>query len=149
MKKYNETHPRSVIKVITWRVLLTMSHVINTFIITGSLIAGLKVAGLAAIINSFLFWSHERLWNQVNWNRRDNDKLIFEEGQSRSISKIITWRILITASNFFIPFFVTGSLGSAALFVGLATVINMFLFWSHERIWNLLHWGKRVNTCNV
>ena len=149
MKKYNETHPRSVIKVITWRVLLTMSHVINTFIITGSLIAGLTVAGLAALINSFLFWSHERLWNQVNWNRRDNDKLIFEEGQSRSISKIITWRILITASNFFIPFFVTGSLGSAALFVGLATVINMFLFWSHERIWNLLHWGKRVNTCNV
>jgi uncharacterized membrane protein len=143
-KRYDESHWRSIVKVVTWRVLLTASHIINTFIITGSLIAGLKVAGLAAIINSVLFWTHERLWNLASWNRRDHEKLTFSEGQPRTISKIVTWRILITASNFFIPFFVTGSWGSAALFVGLATVVNMTLFWGHERVWNIVRWGKKA-----
>jgi uncharacterized membrane protein len=143
-KKFDEGHLRSIAKVVTWRVLLTISHVVNIFIITGSLIAGLKVAGLAAVINSFLFWAHERVWNIADWNRKNDDKLEFSEGQPRSVSKIITWRILITASNFFIPFFVTGSWGSAAIFVGLATVVNMFLFWGHERVWNRVRWGKKV-----
>jgi uncharacterized membrane protein len=142
MKKYQETQLRSIGKVISWRVLLTTSHIVNTFIITGSIVAGLKVAGLAAVINSFLFWAHERIWNMAEWNRQAHDKLNFSEGQPRSIAKIITWRILITASNFFIPWFVTGSLGSAALFAGLATAVNMFLFWGHERVWNWVRWGK-------
>lgn len=142
-KTYDETHLRSLAKVVSWRVLLTASHIINTFIITGSLIAGLKVAGLAAVINSVLFWLHERLWNLADWNRQQHDKLTFSEGQPRSLSKIITWRVLITASNFFIPFFVTGSWGSAALFVGMATVVNMLLFWGHERVWNRVNWGKQ------
>lgn len=141
---YDENHLRSVAKVVTWRLLLTASHIINTFIITGSLIAGLKVAGLAAIVNSVLFWGHERAWNIISWNRKANDRLTFSEGQPRSVSKIVTWRILITASNFFIPFFVTGSWGSAALFVGMATVVNMLLYWAHERSWNLVRWGKQT-----
>ena len=67
---YDENHLRSVAKVVTWRLLLTASHIINTFIITGSLIAGLKVAGLAAIVNSVLFWGHERAWNIIKWGKK-------------------------------------------------------------------------------
>jgi uncharacterized membrane protein len=142
--KFTEKHPRTIIKVITWRILLTISHVVNAFIITGSIVTGLKIAGLAAIINSILFWLHERAWNIAQWNRKADNNLEFYEGQPRSVSKIITWRVLITASNFIIPFIMTGSWGQAALFTGLATVVNMFIFWSHERIWNRITWGKTV-----
>ena len=143
-KKYDERHLRSIVKVVTWRILLTTSHVINTFVITGSLIAGLKVAGLAAIINSVLFWAHERLWNVVNWNRRDHENLKFSEGQPRTVFKLVTWRVLITTSNILIPYFVTGSWGAAVLFAGTATVVNMFLFWAHERVWNRVAWKKEI-----
>jgi uncharacterized membrane protein len=143
--KFSEKQSRTIGKVITWRVALTASHVINAFIVTGSIITGLQIASMAAVINSILFWLHERVWNLAKWNRTQNIKLKFFDGQPRSISKLLTWRILITASNFFIPFFVTGSWGSAALFAGMATVINMILFWSHERIWNRIVWGKVVN----
>lgn len=140
--KFTEKHPRTIAKAITWRILLTISHIVNAFIATGSLIVGLKIAGLATIINSILYWSHERIWNWWQWNRKDDEKKTFAEGQPRTISKMLTWRVLITCSNFIIPFIMTGSWGSAVIFAGLATVVNMFIFWSHERVWNIVRWGK-------
>lgn len=141
--KYIENHPRTVVKVISWRVLLTISHIVNGFLATGSLLVGLKIAGLAAVINSVLFWAHERAWNIAQWNRKQQDGSVFVEGQPRTLSKIITWRVLITASNFVIPYLMTGSWGSAAIFAGMATVVNMLLFWGHERVWNKITWGKQ------
>lgn len=142
MKTYNETYFRTIFKVITWRILITFSHIINAFIVTGSLLTGLKIAGLALIINSTLFYAHERAWNFFQWNRKPSEKLEFAEGHPRSISKVISWRILITVSNFVIPFIITGSWGQAILFAGTATLVNMALFWSHERLWNWLKYGK-------
>jgi uncharacterized membrane protein len=141
---YNETHFRSIIKVISWRILLTASHVINGFIVSGSWITGLKIAALATVINSFIFWTHERGWNFIQWNKKPNDNILFFEGQPRTISKSVTWRILITISNFTIPFIMTGSWGSAAIFLGIATLVNILIFYSHERIWNRISWGKIV-----
>lgn len=141
--KFEESHLRTIAKVISWRIFITVSHLVNAFIVTGSLLMGLKIAGLALVINSTLFWIHDRAWNYFQWNRKKDARLEFSEGQTRSVSKIITWRILITVSNFLIPFIITGSWGSAAIFAGMATVINMILFWSHERFWNWIKWGKR------
>ena len=140
--KFNENHPRSIAKVISWRVLITVSHIVNAFVVTGSLLIGVKIAGLALVINSVMFWVHERSWNVIQWNRKENEKIKFTEGQLRSISKVVSWRIFITVSNFVIPFIMTGSWGQAALFAGMATVVNMVLYWSHERLWNWIRWGK-------
>ena len=144
MKKYNENHPRTIVKAITFRILFTISHIVNAFIVTSSFITGLKIAGLATIINTCLFWIHERIWNILSWNRNDNKKIVFNEGNPRSLSKMISWRITVTTSNVFIPYFITGSWGQAVLFAGIATIVNMFLFWTHERIWNLFKFGKRL-----
>jgi uncharacterized membrane protein len=141
---FKETHTRTIAKVISWRVLLTISHFVNGFIVTGSWVTGLQIAGLAAVINSVLYWAHERGWNFAQWNRKPNDSLMFFEGQPRTVSKIVTWRVLITSSNFLIPFIMTGSWGSAALFLGIATVVNIALFYTHERVWNRFIWGKAV-----
>lgn len=141
--KYSENGYRSLAKTISWRVLLTVSHIVNGFIATGSIIMGLKIAGLATIINSTLYWLHERAWNRFEWSRRDDPNRSFVEGQPRSIAKVVSWRVLITVSNFVIPFILTGSWGQAAIFTGLATVVNMALYWGHERAWNIFAWGRR------
>ena len=129
-------------KVISWRVALTSSHLINAFIVTGSWITGLQIAGLAAIVNSVLFWLHERVWNQSQWNRKPDNQTKFIEGQPRTISKILTWRVLITISNFMIPFVMTGSWKLGLSFLTLATVVNIAIYWGHERVWNRVSWGK-------
>ena len=143
MEQYSETRARTLAKVISWRVALTTSHIVNALIVTGSLITGLQIAGLAAVINSVLFWLHERAWNWAQWNKVPNETKVFTEKQSRTFGKIATWRVLITASNFVIPWIVTGSWQSGVAFLTLATVVNMFVFWLHERIWNAVSWGKQ------
>lgn len=145
MKRYSENQLRTIFKVVSWRIILTISHIVNAFIVTGSIITGLKIAGLATVINSVLYWVHERIWNWIQWNRRSADQSKFVEGNPRSLGKMISWRVLITVSNFLIPFILTGSWGSAVLFAGMATFVNMFIFWSHERIWNRIRYGKTVN----
>lgn len=142
--KFTEKHPRSIAKVISWRVLLTASHTINGLIVTGSLALGLKIAGWSLVINSVLYWLHERAWNWAQWNRKPQDTKFFKDGHPRTTSKMITWRVLVTLSNFVIPYFATGSWGQAVLFTGIATIVNMALFYGHERLWNLVAWGKSV-----
>lgn len=142
--KFKENHKRSLVKVISWRVLLTISHFVNGLIVTGSVAVGLQIAGWAAVINSALYWLHERVWNWVQWNRKPKDGLMFQDGLPRTTSKMVTWRLLINFSNFLIPFFMTGSWGKATAFFTIAVVVNILLYIGHERLWNRISWGKDV-----
>ena len=60
-----ETQWRTLGKIISWRVLLTVMNFTYTYVVTGDWRAGLAVAGIAAVINTFLYWAHERIWNRV------------------------------------------------------------------------------------
>ena len=139
-----ETNLRSIIKVVSWRVLLTISHLLNALLLTGSWETALKIAGLAAVINSVLYWAHERGWNYFTWHRQQKDST-FSERNTRSVSKVVTWRALITTSNFGIPLIVSGSGIVAGAFLGIATLVNVALFFIHERIWNKISFGKVAN----
>lgn len=141
--KYTESHPRTVAKTVSWRILLTISHYVNALIVTGSIATALKIAGWSLVINSAMYWVHERVWNWFQWNKKPADGRFFVDGHPRTTTKMITWRLMVNFSNFFIPFIVTGSWGSAAAFFTIAVVVNMTLFYLHERGWNLVKWGKR------
>ena len=148
MKNFNEKYLRSLAKVITMRVIFTFVHIINTFIVTGSLLMGVKVAGLAFFINHILYWLHERGWNIWQWGRFNDDKRNFKEGNWRSLGKDVTWRVVITGSNFFLPYFVTGSLKYGLTIMSLATLVNMTIYFCHERLWNLFGWGREFKNEN-
>lgn len=126
------------------RIIFTCVHIINTFIVTGSLLMGLKVAGLAFFVNPVLYWLHERGWNWWQWGRFNDDVRKFREGNWRSLGKDITWRVVITGSNFFLPYVVTGSLKYGLTIMSMATLVNMTIYFFHERIWNLFGWGREL-----
>lgn len=139
---FEETQQRSIAKTLTIRVLFSLSHLVNGFIVSGSWIIGAQILGIAAVVNMFLHWAHERVWNWVQWNRKDGDTRMFQDGQPRTISKSITWRALITINNFVIPYITTGSWQAAVAFLTIATVINIVIYYTHERVWNRFTWGK-------
>ncbi len=148
-QKYTETHARSIAKTLTVRILFSLSHLLNGFIVSGSWVIGASIVGVAALVNMFLHWAHERGWNYAQWNRKPDQKddLFFVEGHPRTISKSITWRALITINNFMIPYLMTGSWKAAAAFLTIATIINIIIYYSHERAWNFVHWGrKKIDT---
>ena len=139
-----ESHKRTIAKTLTIRVLFTLSHLLNGYIVTGDLVIGAQIAGVAAIINMSLFWLHDRAWEFASWNRKPEDTKLFVDGHPRTISKSVTWRGLITINNFMIPFILTGSWQSAAVFLGIATVLNIVVYYAHERVWNIFSWGKKI-----
>ena len=51
-----ETRFRTIAKIVTWRILLTIMNFTYTYIVTGDWRAGLAVAGIAAIINTIIYW---------------------------------------------------------------------------------------------
>ena len=141
---YAEDHVRSITKTLTVRVCFTLSHILNGFIVTGSLMMGIQIATFATLINMILFWSHERIWNYFQWNRTSKNPLMFKEGHPRTISKSVTWRILITINNFAIPYFTTGSWQTALTFATIATFLNIAVYYFHERVWNSIRWRKII-----
>jgi len=142
MIMFEETQQRSIAKTLTIRVLFSLSHLINGFIVSGSWIIGAQILGIAAVVNMTLHWAHERAWNWVQWNRRPGDSAMFQDGQPRTVSKSITWRALITVNNFVIPYITTGSWQAAVAFLTIATVMNIVIYYTHERVWNRFAWGK-------
>lgn len=143
--KFNESQWRSISKAAGWRVMQTFIHAINGFIVSGSFIMALNLAGVAAIVNTFWYWAHERTWNTTKWQRVEDLKVVFNERWGRSAAKLVTWRILMLFSNFFIGYITTGSWAAGLAFMSLATLFNVFIYFFYERIWNRAKWGKSEN----
>jgi uncharacterized membrane protein len=67
--KFQEKIPRSLAKVITWRVLVTITNTVGGFLASGSWVVGLGVASFALVVNSILYFFHERAWNRSGWGK--------------------------------------------------------------------------------
>lgn len=64
-----ETHLRSVVKGLSWRIFATIVTMVVVWIYTGHL-SDAAIVGIAdSGAKIFLFWGHERLWQQVRWGR--------------------------------------------------------------------------------
>lgn len=65
------------------------------------------------------------------------------ETKRRSIVKAFTWRTLGTLDTIVISYVLTGEIKTAVSIGGIEIFTKMFLYFFHERIWNLIKWGKR------
>ncbi|WP_298287182.1 DUF2061 domain-containing protein [uncultured Lutibacter sp.] len=76
-------------------------------------------------------------------NSKEFDKIKNSEKASRSLVKAISWRIVGTIDTILISWLITGKI-TLALSIGLIEVVTkMVLYFFHERIWNLIKWGKK------
>ena len=74
--KWLEKAVRSLGKVVTWRVLVTITNTVGGFLASGSWMVGLGVASFALVVNSILYYFHERAWNRIDWGKRSFDSEI-------------------------------------------------------------------------
>ena len=64
------------------------------------------------------------------------------EQPKRSIAKSISWRTIGTLDTILISWIITGTL-SLAFSIGLVELVTkMVLYFSHERLWNTIKWGR-------
>lgn len=69
-RKGYETHQRSIVKSLVFRVVVITSDTVVIFLLTHkiALTFGLTVATNLASMT--LYYLYERVWNQINWGRR-------------------------------------------------------------------------------
>lgn len=68
--KWTEQQRRSITKVVTWRILVTITNFIGGWLASGNPWVGLGVVSFALVVNSILYWIHERVWNRTDWGKQ-------------------------------------------------------------------------------
>ena len=66
----------------------------------------------------------------------------FHEQIKRSLVKSITFRILVLALDIIIMFSITRRYDQTFWLVFLSNIGSTIIYFFHERIWNIIHWGK-------
>jgi len=56
-----------IVKTMTWRVTASLTTFIIAWILTGDLLIGVTIGSIEAITKIFLYYFHERIWNNIKW----------------------------------------------------------------------------------
>ena len=65
LKPYRESHLRSILKGVTWRILATLTTMIIAYYITGEIDSALKIGTAEFVLKLFVYYAHERAWQLV------------------------------------------------------------------------------------
>jgi len=64
---YAELKKRTLVKTMTWRVTASLTTFLIAWLLTGDLLIGVSIGSIEAIAKIFLYYYHERIWNNINW----------------------------------------------------------------------------------
>jgi uncharacterized membrane protein len=132
-----DSHPRSVIKGITWRITGTLDTMLMAFIVTGQLGSAVKI-GLTEVLTKIgLYYLHERLWNVIKFGRTETGPT-----HGRSLTKGVSWRAVGTMDTIVISYFITGQWFNSLKIGGLEIFSKITLYYLHERLWARIKWGR-------
>jgi len=135
-----ESHLRSLLKGISWRIVATLDSIVVVLLVTWlwdgkpSIEYALKFAGWEFLLKYIVYYFHERIWEQF----RSGSGL----DSSRTFKKSISWRIVATtmtcliASAYFGTTLTTGIIATVEFFSKFA------LYYVHERVWLKLPLGR-------
>jgi uncharacterized membrane protein len=68
--KHSESHVRSAVKAISWRILGTLDTIVISWLITGKIALALSIGGIELITKMVLYFFHERIWNSIKWGKQ-------------------------------------------------------------------------------
>ena len=67
---FRESHSRSMLKALSWRVFGTLVTAALVYLFTRRLVLSLAVGAMEFFSKIGLFWLHERLWDRWSWGKR-------------------------------------------------------------------------------
>jgi len=65
-----ETHARSMMKAITFRIVATFITILLVFVFTESLVISVGVGSLEFVLKMIIYYLHERIWNMLQFGRK-------------------------------------------------------------------------------
>jgi uncharacterized membrane protein len=74
---------------------------------------------------------------------RSGARWVLNDSHARSLIETLTWRLTGSGATFLIAWLISGSWSIAGSIAVIQIVANTVLYYLHERLWNLLQWGRR------
>ena len=68
---FRETHARSVMKAVSWRIMGTLATTVLVFVFTGQGTLALTVGVLEFVSKIGIFWVHERVWDRLRFGKQE------------------------------------------------------------------------------
>ena len=65
----SDSHRRSLLKGVTWRIVASTTTMVIVFIATGNLVLVIGVGMADVTLKIMFYYLHERLWGRVRWGR--------------------------------------------------------------------------------
>ena len=64
-----DTHRRSILKTISWRVVATLVTGVVAFIVTGRVDMAITVGLGDSLVKFFTYYLHERMWSKIRFGQ--------------------------------------------------------------------------------
>ena len=68
-----DSHARSLVKAVSWRVVGSLDTFMLSLIVTGKARYAISIATAEALTKIVLYYAHERVWRRVRWGRLEAD----------------------------------------------------------------------------
>jgi uncharacterized membrane protein len=64
-----DTARRSLVKTVSWRLTGSGATFLISYLIAGNFAVAGTIAVIQLVLNTVLYFLHERLWNRIGWGR--------------------------------------------------------------------------------
>ena len=64
-----ESHSRSIVKAVSYRILGSTTTAVIFYVLTGKLSLSLGAGALDMVLKIGVYFIHERIWNHINFGR--------------------------------------------------------------------------------
>ena len=135
-----ESHIRSLLKGISWRIVATIDTILVVLFVTClmgncSLEFAFSIAFIEFFLKLVVYYIHERVW-QFTYK----DTVVTKK---ETIYKSISWRLIATTMTFIISGAILEDFGEIAFYIAITELFTKFVFYYlHERIWLKLPLGR-------
>ena len=139
MEYKEESHLRSLIKGISWRIVATADTILIVLLITCasgqcSIESAIEIGLIEFVVKLAIYYVHERIWQKILRKKQVSKKL--------TLFKTISWRTFATIATFIISGAVLNDF-EGAVYIALIELFTKFaLYYFHERMWLKMPLGR-------
>lgn len=134
---YRDSKKRTLVKALSYRTCVAIGIFLAALAMNYTAGFGITFVILSYTLGFGSFWIQERVWNLVNWQRINKS-----DTKVRSIAKTLTWRLWSMFVLFCVGLFLGLSSKHALEWTIVTNVLFFVICYTHERLWNLINWGK-------
>jgi uncharacterized membrane protein len=142
---------RAIFKTITFRVIATSLDFSSNYVIIGDIAASAALSAYGFVAGPLFFLGHEMLWHRFGSSAKAIDVPVpmrLPRGKApplasrskftinRPLAKTITYRTIVTTTDFTANFLVVGDLATAAGLTAFGFVVGPFVYYFHEKAWD-------------